>query len=234
MHACGREPVRRGIPRYTTFVDPLSLLEQTGRRFRRQRMRRLLSLFPIEPHWRVLDVGGTPSIWELCPVRPQLVILNTPRALEPGAAGVHFVQGDGCALPFATQSFDLVFSNSVIEHVGSADAMRRFAAEVRRVGRRYFVQTPDAAFPVEPHLYTPFLHQLPRAWQRRLAPRFPLWSLLSRATPDQREFYVRHFLDDIRLLHASEMQALFPDARIVRERVLGLGKSLIAAGGPAR
>ena len=213
-------------------MDPLRLLEQTGRRFRRRRMQRLLSLFAIEPHWRVLDVGGTLAIWELCPLRPQLVLLNTPRALEAAVPGVSFVQGDGAALPFPDQSFDLVFSNSVIEHVGSPEAMRRFAAEVRRVGRRYFVQTPDAAFPVEPHLYTPFLHYLPAAWQRRLAPRFSLWSLLASATPDQRDFYIRHFLEDIRLLSAAEMQVLFPDARLYRERFLGLGKSLIAAAGP--
>lgn len=210
----------------------MRLLEQAGRRFRRRRMRRLLSLFDLQPHWRVLDVGGTPAIWQLSPVQPRLVILNTPRALEPGAAGIEFVQADGCALPFASQSFDLVFSNSVIEHLGSPEAMRRFAAEARRVGRRYFVQTPDAAFPIEPHLYTPFLHYLPAAWQRRLAPRFSLWSLLSSATPDQRRFYIRHFLDDIRLLHAAQMQALFPGARILRERFLGLPKSLIACGGP--
>ncbi|MBI4892227.1 MAG: class I SAM-dependent methyltransferase [Acidobacteria bacterium] len=208
-------------------MEPLHLLGEIGLRFRRRRMERLLGLFPIDSQWRVLDVGGTPAIWEVCPVRPRLVLLNQPRAYEQGA-GADWVQGDGCRLPFRDQSFDLVFSNSVIEHLGSEAAMRSFAAEVRRVGVRYFVQTPDAAFPVEPHLYTPFLHQLPRGLQRRLAPRFSLWSLLGRATPDEREFYIRHYLEEIRLLHAEEMRSLFPGGRIVQERFLGLSKSLIA------
>jgi len=212
-------------------MDAIGALVRMGANFRRRRMLRLAGLFGIEPGWLVLDVGGTPAIWDLCPVRPRLVILNQPRAREPVPPGVLYVDGDGASLPFPDQSFDLVFSNSVIEHLGSREAMARFAAEVRRTARRYFIQTPDAASPVEPHLYTPFLHWLPRSWQRALAPRFSLWTLLSHASPDQRDFYIRHYLEEIRLLHARELQDLFPEARIVRERFLGLPKSLIAVSG---
>jgi hypothetical protein len=212
-------------------MDAIGALVRMGANFRRRRMLRLAELFAIEPGWLVLDVGGTPSIWALCPVRPRLVILNQPRAREPVPPGVLYVDGDGASLPFPDKTFDLVFSNSVIEHVGSRETMARFAAEVRRTGRRYFIQTPDAASPVEPHLYTPFLHWLPRSWQRALAPRCSLWTLLSRASPDQRDFYIRHYLEEIRLLRARELQDLFPEARIVRERFLGLPKSLIAVSG---
>ncbi len=212
-------------------MDALGALARLGARFRRRRMQRLAALFDIRPDWLVLDVGGTPAIWDLCPVRPRLVILNQPRAREPVPPGVLYVDGDGTALPFPDRAFDLVFSNSVIEHLGSPDAMQRFAAEVRRTARRYFIQTPDAASPVEPHLYTPFLHWLPRRWQRALAPRFSLWSLLSTASADQRGFYIRHYLEDIRLLRHAEIQRLFPEARILRERFLGLPKSLIACSG---
>lgn len=209
-------------------MDALGAFARLGARFRRRRMQRLAALFDIRPDWLVLDVGGTPAIWDLCPVRPRLVILNQPRAREPVPPGVLYVDGDGTALPFPDKAFDLVFSNSVIEHLGSPEAMQRFAAEVCRTGRRYFIQTPDAASPVEPHLYTPFLHWLPRRWQRALAPRFSLWSLLSAASADQREFYIRHFLEEIRLLRAAELHELFPEARILRERCCGLPKSLIA------
>ncbi len=196
-------------------------------------MRLLARLFEIRPEWLVLDVGGTPAIWELCPVRPRLVILNQPRAREPVPPGVLYVEGDGAALPFPDQSFDLVFSNSVIEHLGSPEAMARFAAEIRRTGRRYFVQTPDAACPVEPHLYTPFLHWLPREWRRTLAPRLSLWALAARVPADQREFFLRHCTDEVELLDAARMRELFPDAQILRERFLGLPKSLLAVRGAA-
>lgn len=214
-------------------MEALDALARIGARFRRRRMRLLARLFEMQPDWLVLDVGGTPAIWDLCPVRPRLLILNQPRAREPVPPGVLYVDGDGASLPFPDQSFDLVFSNSVIEHVGSPEAMARFAAEVRRTARRYFIQTPDAASPVEPHLYTPFLHWLPPSWQRTLAPRFSLWSLFSRSSEDQRGFYIRHFLEEIRLLRAQELQDLFPEARILRERVFGIPKSLIAVSGAA-
>lgn len=212
-------------------MDALGAFESAGRLFRRRRMRLLLSLFDIAPDWRVLDVGGTMALWQFCPVRPRLVLVNLPRAWEPAPPEVEFVQGDGVRLPFADRSFDLVFSNSVIEHLGPRPAMESFAKEIRRTGRRYFVQTPDAAFPIEPHLYTPFLHYLPAAWQQRIAPRFSVWSLLSRASAGRREFYLRHYFDDIRLLGAADMRRLFPEARLLRERCAGLSKSLIAVHG---
>lgn len=212
-------------------MEPLGALARLGARFRRRRMRLLARLFGIQPDWLVLDVGGTPAIWDHCPVRPRLVLLNTPRARESVPPGILYVDGDGTSLPFPDQCFDLVFSNSVIEHLGSSEAMERFAAEIRRTGRRYFVQTPDAACPLEPHLYTPFLHWLPRPARCALAPRFSLWSLLARVPPDQRDFYIRHWLEEVRLLRAGDLQRLFPEARLLRERFLGLPKSLIAVHG---
>ena len=76
-----------------------------------------------------------------------MTLLNMPRGQECGEPGFTFVSGDGCQLPFADQSFEIVFSNSVIEHVGTPAQQRRFADEVRRVGKRYWVQTPTAGFP---------------------------------------------------------------------------------------
>jgi ubiquinone/menaquinone biosynthesis C-methylase UbiE len=151
-----------------------------------------------------------------------------PRAAAAGDDRAHLVFGDGCRLPFADRSFDIGFSNSVIEHVGSPAAQAQFAAEIRRVSRKYWVQTPNRHFPVEQHLLTPLIHWLPAAWQRVLVPRVTVWGMVTPAGPEERGFYFQHYLNDIRLLTAKELAALFPGARLIRERVWGWTKSLIA------
>jgi SAM-dependent methyltransferase len=191
-------------------------------------MAKLERLLGITASTRILDVGGTPANWSLLSVRPRVVMLNLPRALETDDAGMPWIFADGCRLPFRDRSFDVVFSNSVIEHVGDARRHEQFAREIARVGVRYFVQTPNRWFPVEHHLLTPVIHFLPRSWQRRLVQKFTIWEWLARPRPDQREFFLKHYLEDIRLLDSHAMRRLFPDARLIRERFLGLTKSLIA------
>ena len=73
-----------------------------------------------------------------------------------------WIFADGCRLPFPDKSFDVVFSNSVIEHLGDPRKHEQYAREIARVGVRYFVQTPNRWFPIEPHLLTPLVHFLPR------------------------------------------------------------------------
>ncbi len=177
---------------------------------------------------RILDIGGTPFNWRLLSIQPAVTVLNTPRGQEEaGDPGFTFVSGDGCRLPFGDRSFDIVFSNSVIEHVGSAEKQREFAREVVRVGRAYYVQTPNRFFPVEQHLLTPVLHLLPRRWQLWIAPRFTVWALLVRPSPDRREFYIQHYLNDVRLLTKRTLGELFPEDGVRCEKWLGLNKSLI-------
>lgn len=192
-------------------------------------MELFLSEFPITPETRVLDVGGNPRIWSTVPaaVRPRIVYLNLPRAAEPDDDRARLVFGDGCRLPFADASFDIAFSNSVIEHVGSTKAQQEFAREIQRVSRAYWVQTPNRRFPVEQHLLTPVIHWLPAAWQRVLVPRVTVWGLVTGASPEERRFYFEHYLRDIRLLTAGELAALFPGSRMIRERFWGWTKSLV-------
>jgi len=212
-------------------------LARVQKSFRQKRMRRFGSVFSFSPGGRILDVGGTPEIWALLPLpdTTRVVLLNMPRAdarRESVLAGLEYVHGDGCSLPFADQSFDIVFSNSVIEHVGGPGAQARFASEVARTGRGYWVQTPNRYFPIETHLLTPLVHLLPRDWRARIVRRFTVWQWVHRPTADQKHFYIEHFVADIRLLSADEMQALFPDAVILRERFLMFTKSLIAYRAP--
>jgi len=183
----------------------------------------------ITAETRILDIGGTPEYWEWLRERPRVTLLNTPRA-RADVGDAAWVAGDGRSLPFRDGAFDVVFSNSVIEHVGDAASQQRFAREVARVGRGFWVQTPNRWFPVEQHLLTPFLHWLPKPWQRAIARRGTVWSAVARPAPDRREYYIEHFLRDIRLLGPRELRQLFPAARILRERFLGVTKSLIAIG----
>jgi Methyltransferase domain len=188
-------------------------------------MERFWHRLSVAPHTLVLDVGGTPYNWKLVPSRPRLVMTNITlmdyAGREPGAS---WVVADARRLPFKDQSIDVLFCNSVIEHVETFENQRLMANEWRRVGRRYWVQTPNREFPVEPHLMTPFIHWLPRKVQRRLLRNFTLWGLWSRPTEERCDRFMR----EVRLVDPVEMRQLFPEAEIWHERMLGMSKSLVA------
>jgi SAM-dependent methyltransferase len=159
----------------------------------------------------ILDVGcGTEG---LAGFEPDADITGLDAAERPEYPGRRFVRGDARALPFEADSFAIAYSNSLVEHLDPADRPR-FAAEIRRVAGRYWVQTPNRYFPIEPHVLLPGFQFLPEAARRRL------WRLGMPRTP----------YEPIELLGANQLRELFPDAVILRERFAGLTKSLIAAG----
>ena len=209
-------------------ADSLPPIASLSQRFRRRRMERFAREFGLTPRTTVLDIGGTPDYWRLLTAPPRVVLLNMPRAMAETEGAEIRVAGDACALPFRDRAFDVVFSNSVIEHVGDRASQERFGREAARVGRGYWIQTPNRWFPVEQHLLTPFVHWLPAAWQRAIVPRWSVWSLTARVTPDRREYFIRHCLEEVRLLGPRDMRRLFPGARLIREHFLGFSKSLIA------
>jgi hypothetical protein len=188
------------------------------RYFRARRMCCFQKRFHINSETRVLDVGGGRFNWTFLSEQPQLVFCNLFPASTPD-----WVVADGRNLPFADNAFDVVYSNSVIEHLGSVESQRAFAREVRRVGVRYYVQTPNRWFPVEPHLLTPLIHWFPHSLQRRLLRNFTIWGLVTRPSRED----CGNFLSEVRLLDKVELEELFPEAAIWHERVLGFTKSLI-------
>ena len=109
-------------------------------------------------------------------------------------------------LPYADGTFDIAFSNSVIEHVGTWKRQQQFATEARRVARKLWIQTPARIFPLEPTL-APFIHWLPRSIRKRMVRNFTVFGWLDRPNPEQ----VEALLNEIRLLSKAEMQSLFPD-----------------------
>jgi predicted SAM-dependent methyltransferase len=200
----------------------MNLLNMIGGHFRPRRMEMFVRLLGITPSTTVLDVGGSAFNWKFCPVQPRITILNLDRHIHVN--GFQFICGDATNMPFSDHQFDVIFSNSVIEHLSNTDKQKQFAEEVARVGRHYFVQTPDYWFPVEPHYLTPFVQFVPHDYKPWVHRWLTLRGWMDRPAKDT----CMEWTDEIRLLRAWEMRALFPEASIVRERVCGFSKSLIA------
>jgi hypothetical protein len=204
-------------------------------RLRRRRFVLFRSLIDRLPRpVRLLDVGGTQFFWEMMGFKGGEGLEITMLNLTPGwtRPGFRSVVGDARDMPqFADQEFDVVFSNSVIEHVGEPDAQRRMASEIKRVGKRYFVQTPNRNFPLEPHFFFPGFQFLPLAARTWLLRHFNLgWY---QKIPDYNA--ARHEVETIRLLSRRDVTRLFPEGTLHEERFAGLTVSFVVyAGWPAR
>jgi SAM-dependent methyltransferase len=197
---------------YVTARGPLARVASPyAARARRRRHERFFALTRLPPGGRVLDLGcGRIGLRAL---EPRLDITGVDLAPHPEYPDP-FVQADAAAgLPFADGEFDLVYCSSVIEHVPPA-RRAAFAAELRRVGRSWYVQTPAWSFPIEPHALLPFAHWLPVRLRRRY------WRLGAAGA-----------WEEIELLRRAEMEALFGPA--LPERVGPLVKSWVCVH-PAR
>ncbi len=201
-------------------------------RSRQRRFRFFKSLVDSLPKpLRILDVGGTRHFWEtmgFCgSADVQIILLNTEKAqtLQPNLSSV---AGDARDMvTFRSGEFDVVFSSSVIEHVGTFKDQRLMADEVRRVGKRYFVQTPNRYFPIEPHFLFPLYQFLPLGVQIWLLTHYELGWLGRIDDPEKAAAAIR----SIRLLTRRELKQLFPGCEIYGEKFLGITKSFVAYAG---
>ena len=201
-----------------SVMDIYNLYRPFQRYFRGRRIKQFIREFEVSTDTRVLDVGGTPFNWTLNSIHPVLTIANLDTEHGPT------VVCDARHLPFKDDSFDIVYSNSVVEHVGEWQSQCAFASECRRVGERYYVQTPNKWFPVEPHWITPFIHWMPLRARYLFARHLTVRGILERPSRES----CRDLLDHTRLLTVPEMRRLFPDGQIWREKLAGLTKSIIA------
>ncbi len=207
-------------------------------RLRQRRMAWLLPLLEAFPEpVSILDVGGTLGFWSraapLLTRRCRVTLGNLEPEPVPAdhAVCVASIAADGRSLgSIPDLAFDICFSNSVIEHVGAFRDQQAMASEVRRVARAFFIQTPNRAFPMEPHFLVPGWQFLPETLRVRLHQRFNLGWMprepdLAKATAAVRQ---------IQLLTRAQLAALFPNAEILAEQFGPLVKSWVARTAPSQ
>jgi ubiquinone/menaquinone biosynthesis C-methylase UbiE len=186
----------------------------------------LMQMLGPGPSGSLLDVGGgaglTGEFLRLYSRFKRVTVVNVvmPPQLNLLRANcqAEVVLGNGCCLPFESQSYDWVFSNAVIEHVGGWQNQRQFAEEIRRVAKKgYFVTTPNMYFPIEPHSYMPFYQFMPDSLQRKVIRLAPAW------------IHDYASSKEIDLLTPRQFQELFPGANVQKSGLPMIPNSLIAA-----
>ena len=194
-------------------------------RARARRWQHLVEAFPSFSEMRVLDLGGTPESWQLAPVRPKALTTVNLEPLESWSPQITAIQGDACDLPnsVARDHFDLVFSNSVLEHVGGHAGRQRLVDNVHSLGDRHWVQTPYRYFPIEPHWLFPGLQWLPYEARVQVSMRWNRGHIRTHTRAEAQDQ-----VDEIDLLGISQMRRYFPASVIWYERFAGLIKSLVA------
>jgi hypothetical protein len=177
----------------------------------------------------ILDIGGDISFWkhvgwksEKCHIC--LLNLYENKIEEKDSPNFHTIVGNALSLPFQKGQFDLIFSNSVIEHVGSKKNQQIFAEEVKRVSDKYIIQTPSLWFPLEPHSLIPFFQFIPHRLRALLIMNFNINYFPKKSSYKEALEVSKSTL----MFSKKEFRKLFPDAEIQVERLFGLPKSYTA------
>ncbi|VBA58123.1 hypothetical protein LAUMK191_04377 [Mycobacterium attenuatum] len=194
-------------------------------RARARRWQHFIDTFPSFAEMRVLDLGGTPESWRMAPVLPKSVTAVNLLPQESSIDGVVAIQGDACDLPSAVAGdrFDLVYSNSLLEHVGGHARRQRLADHIRSLADRHWVQTPYRYFPIEPHWLFPGIQWLPYEARVQISMHWNRGYIRTHTREEAQEQ-----VDEIDLIGISQMRRYFPSSTIWYERFGGLIKSLVA------
>lgn len=219
-------------PKHTiskTYVNPNSF----AFRFRAKRFQNIKpiieKIIAEKGECRICDIGGTEFYWEIfgdfCDNPNVKIDLFNLEEVEVKRKNFRSFAADATDMSsIADNSYDLVHSNSVIEHVGNWENMKKMAQNIKRIAPRYYVQTPNIWFPLEPHFRVIGFALLPvqvRAW---LLTTFNLGFCGKIATFDE----ALSHLETVQLLDSRQMKCLFPDAQVKFEKVFGLNKSIMA------
>ncbi|HEY2470784.1 MAG TPA: class I SAM-dependent methyltransferase [Terracidiphilus sp.] len=202
---------------------------------RRKRFRVFNALTEASPRpLRVLDVGGTNLFWEQAGwagrADVSITLINLFQQTRQHANITPLI-GDATDLSqFAELSFDIAFSNSVIEHLGCLESQKRMAAEMMRVASSLWVQTPNFWFPIEPHFCIPGWQWMPVSCRVALLRKVRCGWL----GPCSTDLEAQRIVESVRLMTSKELRVLFPGSRIIAEWFGGLIKSWIVLRGLPR
>lgn len=210
----------------------IKILEKFAKVLRRDRFVLFKSFMLTLPRpVNVLDVGGRQKFWEDMNFTDEadinLTILNVEK-VEVTKPNFRSIVGDTRKIPdLKSQEFDVVFSNSVIEHVGDYQQQSQMVEEIKRLGKRYFIQTPNYFFPIEPHFLFPCFQFFPLYLKVFILLNFGAgW--YKKVENKQEAVEVAN---SINLLTEQKVRSLFPEATIYQEKLFGLTKSFIAYSG---
>ena len=212
-----------------------------SQRCRANRAKVFRRLFAVSADTKLLDLGSevgehVAKLVAGTEIEPANVYIAdiTAEAVNEGSRRFGFtpvVIGESGTLPFPDDYFDIVHCSSVIEHVTvpkadvwsvhsgrefrnrAEEAQAKFAREIMRVGRQFYVQTPNKWYPVESHTWLPFVGWLPR---RLLIPLLRLTN----------SYWVKQTGPDWHLLDARQLSRVFEGRPVIKERSFGLVKSV--------
>jgi hypothetical protein len=192
-------------------------------RFRQQRKEEFTRRFPNLADMRVLDLGGTAVSWQVSGLRARsLTVVNLDSPADSSESWMNIVRGDACAGGFG--KYDLVFSNSLMEHLGGHTRRQQFVDVVQESAPSWWIQTPYRYFPIEPHWIFPGFQFLPFRARVMICQH---WSTIHVPTVKDRA-KAAESVASIELISATEMRAYFPTSEIWFERLAGVPKSLVA------
>ena len=199
-----------------------SLIFKLGK-WREKRFQLFLKIIKPSMKDNLLDIGGYPHNWKFFFHHfNKITCLNLRKKKNNEIENLISVEGDGRRLEFDNNEFDIVFSNSVIEHVGDFEDQKLFSKEILRVGKKFWIQTPSKSFFFEPHFLFPFFHWFPIPIRKILVYITP-WYLISKPDKDRIDIMI----NTTRLLSKKELKILFPNCSIITERFLFFPKSYI-------